>query len=541
MIENDERSSDPREQTDASADRPADPMTLPPPTRGMRRFAVALFGLLGVVLIAFVLLNPFSIPFLPGSGHRDGAVGTTGGTPLFVQQPNLYQCSMHPEVIQSAPGNCPICEMELMPVTDPSLRPADRERPDAAGTTAVGEREILYWYAPMDPTFISAEPGLSPMGMKLVPKYRDEISTEEGIIRIDSGQIQNIGVVSEPVRIIDLKRIIRTVGILDFDADNVYWINTKFSGWIEKVYVNYAGQKIRKGQPLFEIYSPELVTTQEEYLRALEYQASLAGSTRPEVMKQAQDLLNSTRQRLDYWDISSGQIAVLEQNQRVQRTLKVTSPIDGVVVDVMDEALKGMFVRPGMNLYRLANLSSIWVHVDAYESDLAWIRVGQAADVELSYFPGQTFNGKVLFMQPELDRKTRTVKICVELPNPRLRLKPGMYANVRIKGRALKGVIAVPDSAILRSGERNVVFLDLGEGRFLPRQVELGMQGEGNLVEIRQGLTGDETVVVQAQFMLDSESRVQEAIRKFMTGRSQPAPPSSEAPSNVTDPTQHDH
>ncbi len=541
MIENDERTSDPSEHTDAPAERRVDPMTLPPPTRGMRRFAVVLFGLLGVVLIAFLLLNPFSIPFLPGSDRRGEVARTSGGTPPSDQQSELYQCSMHPEVIHAEPGNCPICEMKLMPVADRSRRSGDRASPDAAGTTVAGEREILYWYAPMDPTFISAEPGLSPMGMKLVPKYSDEVGTEEGVVRIDPGQIQNIGVVSEPVRKTDLKRIIRTVGILDFDADNVHWINTKFSGWIEKVYVNYAGQEIRKGQPLFEIYSPELVTTQEEYLRALEYKASLAGSTQPEVLRQAQDLLKSTRRRLEYWDISPGQITELERSQQVQRTLKVTSPIDGVVVDVMDEALKGMFVRPGMNLYRLADLSSIWVHVDAYESDLAWIRDGQAADVELSYFPGQTFSGKVLFMQPQLDQKTRTVKLCVELPNPGARLKPGMYANVRIKGRALKGVVAVPDSAILRSGERNMVFLDLGEGRFLPRQVEVGMQGEGNLVEIRKGLTGDERVVVQAQFMLDSESRVQEAIRKFMIGKSQPAPPLSGAPSDISDQEQHIH
>jgi Cu(I)/Ag(I) efflux system membrane fusion protein/cobalt-zinc-cadmium efflux system membrane fusion protein len=297
----------------------------------------------------------------------------------------------------------------------------------------------------------------------------------------------------------DLNRIVRTVGILDFDADHVSWINTKYSGWIERVYVNYAGQDIKKGQPLFEIYSPELVTTQEEYLRALEYRDALGGSARPEVLKQAQDLLGSTRRRLEYWDISTGQISELEQRQQVQRTLKVTSPVDGVVVEVMDEALEGMFVKPGMNLYRLADLSSIWVHVNAFESDVAWIEVGQPAEVQLSYFPGQTFRGEVLFLKPELDQKTRAVQVCVEL------------------GRGLKNVVVIPDSAILRSGERDVVFLDLGAGRFLPREVELGMRGQDNLVEIRSGLSGEEKVVVQAQFMLDSESRVQEVIRQFRT------------------------
>ncbi len=206
----------------------------------------------------------------------------------------------------------------------------------------------------------------------------------------------------------------------------------------------------------------------------------------------------------------------LEQTQRVLRTLKVTSPVDGVVVKVMDEALEGMFVKPGMNLYKLADLSSIWVHVDAYESDLAWIRENQPAEVRLTYFPGQTFHGKVLFLQPELNQKTRTVKVCVEIPNRDSLLKPGMYANVRIKGKGIKNAVVVPDSAILRSGERNVIFVDLGEGRFSPRTVEVGTSGQNGLVEILDGIEGGEQVVVQAQFMLDSESRVQEAIRKFL-------------------------
>ena len=211
--------------------------------------------------------------------------------------------------------------------------------------------------------------------------------------------------------------------------------------------------------------------------------------------------------------------------------MSVTSPLDGLVIEVMDEALEGMFVKPGMNLYKLADLSSIWVHVDAFESDLAWVEEGQRADVQLSYFPGETFRGKVLFLQPELNQMTRTVKVCVELPNLGLRLKPGMYANVRIQGKGLGNVLAVSDSAILRSGERDIVFLELGEGRYLPREVELGLRGEGNLIEIRKGLADGDRVVVQSQFMLDSESRVQEAIRQFRARDEQ-----SRAPVDETSP-----
>jgi RND family efflux transporter MFP subunit len=188
----------------------------------------------------------------------------------------------------------------------------------------------------------------------------------------------------------------------------------------------------------------------------------------------------------------------------------------------MDQALQGMQVTEGMNLYKLADLSSIWVHADVYESELSWVRKDQAATVELSYFPGETFHGKVLYLYPELNAKTRTVKVCVEIPNLSRRLRPGMYANVRIQGDPIPDVVAVPDSSILRSGERNVVFLDLGEGRYRPQEVELGVQGEGNLVEIRKGLQGGERVVVQAQFMLDSESRVREAIRKMQSRKEIP-------------------
>ncbi|MFQ5877259.1 MAG: efflux RND transporter periplasmic adaptor subunit [Acidobacteriota bacterium] len=516
---NDERTGA-RDAPSSPEEKRSDPLALPPPTTGMRRFSAAVFILLGAGLIAFVLINPLSIPFLPGFGRSDGRAEVTGADRTDGQETWLYQCPMHPEVIEPEPGDCPICGMKLEPIQADGRTSAASER---AGDGSGGEREVLYWYAPMDPTYVSDRPGLSPMGMKLVPKYKDEAGDEEGIIRIDPAQVQNIGVISEPARRSDLTRVIRTVGILDFDADNVYWINTKYSGWIEKVHVNYVGQEIRKGQPLFEIYSPELVTTQEEYLRALEYRDLLAGTSRAEVLRQAENLLRSTRQRLEYWDISENQISALERSRRVQRALQVTSPVDGVVVEVMDEALEGMFVEPGMNLYRLADLSSIWVHVDAYESDIAWIGQGHPAEVQLSYFPDKVFRGKVLFMYPELDQRTRTVKVCVEIPNPRLRLKPGMYANVRIKGEVMKDVVAVPDSAILRSGERNVVFIELGDGRFLPREVEIGLQGEDNLVEIRKGLTGTERVVVQAQFMLDSESRVQEAIRKFAGGGRKPA------------------
>jgi Cu(I)/Ag(I) efflux system membrane fusion protein/cobalt-zinc-cadmium efflux system membrane fusion protein len=372
----------------------------------------------------------------------------------------------------------------------------------------------------MDPTFIRDEPGLSPMGMKLVPKYADDSSSggDEGAIRIDAAQVQNIGVLSEAARREDISRSSRTVGILDFNADRVSWVNTKFEGWIEKVYVNYVGQHVRAGQPLFEIYSPELVTTQEEYLRALGYRVSLENSSRRQARAQADSLVRSTRERLAYWDVSEEQIKRLEDSRHVQRRLTVLSPADGVVAEVMDQALEGMHVRPGMNLYKIADLSTIWVHADVFESDLPWIRAGQPAEVSFPSDPDATYEGTILFLYPEVSADTRTLKICVEVPNENRRLRPGMYADVLVRGPAIRNAVVIPESAVLRTGERNLVFIDRGEGRFLPREVKLGVAAEKGVVQIAKGVEPGERVVTRAQFMLDSESRIQEAISKFLTG-----------------------
>jgi Cu(I)/Ag(I) efflux system membrane fusion protein/cobalt-zinc-cadmium efflux system membrane fusion protein len=492
------RKQQPRDEKDA--------LTLPPITRGMQIFSMVAFFVFGSALTWFVVANPFDVGFLP---ERATQTTVAEGASLETEQ-SMFQCPMHPEVIESGPGECPICNMDLVEVKE---SPAPGRQSTSAKS---GEREILYWYAPMDPSYIRDEPGLSPMGMKLVPKYADEDSgSEEGVIRIDPVQVQNIGVVSTKAEITDIARYSRTVGILDFDADNITWINTKFEGWIEKVHVNYVGEEVKKGQPLFEIYSPELVTTQEEYLRALDYRASLEGSDRPETQRQAESLVRSTRDRLAYWDITEEQIKRLETSNQVQRRLTVTSPADAVVAEVMSEALEGMFVKPGMDLYKIADLSTVWVHADIYELDIPWIRDEQPAVVSFRNAPETQFRGKVLFLYPEVSRDTRTLKICVEVPNPGRRLRPGMYADVVVQGPPVKNAVAVPQSAVIRSGERNIVFVDLGDGRFEPREVDLGVKGEGDRIQIVNGIAAGEEVVTQAQFMLDSESRTQEAIAQF--------------------------
>ncbi len=495
-------------------------LKLPPMGLKLRVFSAVLFVVVAGIILGFLFFNPLDLPFL----HRGDAGATEpamarkdiSGTDESTQ---LYQCPMHAHVIESEPGNCPICNMQLMPMEQTGSQP-----PQALRGTAPpdGEREILYWYAPMDATYMRDEPGLSPMGMKMVPKYADEVGGGDGpgVILIDPVQVQNTGVVSVAAVLGDINRTVRTVGILDFDADLLFWVNTKFSGWIEKVNITYVGQEVRKGETLFEIYSPELVTTQDEYLRALDYAASMRDSGHPEARRQAESLVRATRQRLEYWDITEEQIHELEARRQTVRRLPIVSPVDGLVVHVKDQSLEGMYVQPGVPLYKIANMSSIWIHVDIYESDMPWVRAGQIAQVSFPYDPGKVIEGKVLFLYPEVDKVTRTLKVCVEVPNENRELRAGMYSDVIINGPVIHDAVLIRNSAVLRSGERDLVFIDLGEGKFEPREIQLGVRGSGDVVQVVSGVVPGEKVVTQAQFMLDSESRVQEAIAQFMERRS---------------------
>jgi len=382
-----------------------------------------------------------------------------------------------------------------------------------------GGKKVLYWYAPMDPTYIMEKPGKSPMGMDLLPKYADEAgdASETGI-KIDPVTVQNMGVVTETVERGDLKVDIRTVGNLDYDEGKIFLVNTKYDGWIEKAYINYVGEQVNKGEPLFEIYSPDLVSTQEEYLSALKYRDKMLKSGFAEAEARAEDLLDAARNRLLNWDISEEQIQLLKEKREVKRTLTVVSPASGVVAQKMDQALEGMQAKAGMNLYKIADLSTLWVHIDIYEYQLPWIKVGQEAEIEIGALPGEIIRGKVLFFYPNLDKKTRTIRACVEIPNTDGKLHPDMYATVQFMPVAESNVVLVPETAVLHSGKRDVVVLALGGGRFEPRDVKLGLQG-GGLYQVREGLEGGEEIVTSSQFLIDSESNLREAINKMLMAK----------------------
>ena len=377
-------------------------------------------------------------------------------------------------------------------------------------------KKIKYWVAPMDPTYIRDEPGKSPMGMDLVPVYEEEGEEKEptSTIRIDPVTIQNMGVRVAQVQRKPLIKHIRTYGTVTYDETRIYTVNTKFNGWIERLYVDFEGTKVRKGQRLFDIYSSELVSAQTEYLLALQQYNSLSNSPYPSIKEGAERLLEASRTRLRYWDLTEGQIEKLGSSKKISKTLTIYSPATGVVIK--KNAFAGHYVKAGEHQYEIANLSKVWVDVDIYEYELPWVRQGMVAEMELAYVPGKRFKGKVLYIYPYLEAKTRTGKLRLQFANPDYQLKPDMYANIYLKSSIAEDSIVIPQEAVIDSGVRKVVFVALGKGKFQPREVKLGLEGNNDEYQVLSGLREGEKIVISAQFMLDSESRLREAIQKML-------------------------
>jgi len=420
-----------------------------------------------------------------------------------------YTCPMHPKVHSDHPGRCPKCGMNLVPEKTP--KKASRSQ-----SSATGKGKILYWQAPMDPTEIYDHPGKSKMGMDLLPVYENQVA-KGNLIKIDPTTEQNMGVRTITVKRKKFTRTLRTVGIIEYDEQNIYVVSSKISGWVEQLRVNATGQPVRKGQTLLKIYSPDLVTTQQEFLLALQNKQNTDNSSLPELRQSADALLQASLKRLLYWDIPQSQIRQLKKSGKVQKLLSLESPVNGVIIH--KNVVQGMFVKKGSNLYRIADLSRVWVQATVYDTEASWLRPGQPVKVQLSYDPQKEFKGKIAYIYPYLNEKTRSLKVRIVLSNPRKILKPGMFAQVYLQGKNVPQAIVIPSEAVIRSGKRNVVFVDRGKGRFEPREVRLGEEdGNGNL-RILGGLLAGERIVVSAQFMLDSESRLQEAIRKMLAER----------------------
>lgn len=416
----------------------------------------------------------------------------------------LYTCSMHPQVIQDQPGDCPICGMTLVPVRKESAS-AGKDRQERG-------RKVKYYKSTMLLGEISQTPRKDSMGMDMVPVYEGEEETQT--VTVDPATVQKMGVRTAVATKGPLRRVIRTVGTIDYNETALADVTTKFRGWIEKLYVDSTGKQVHKGEPLFDIYSPDLYSAQSEYVLALN-QGGTGG------------LRGSARQKLKLFDVSEDQIAQLEKTRQPQRTLRVDAPIDGIVVE--KNAVQGQMVEAGMKLYRLADLGIVWVQSQIYEQDLGLLKLGQEAEVSLSYLPDRKFRGRITYIYPTVDEKTRTARVRMEFHNPGLFLKPGMFATVELHAELEPDAILIPDTAVLRSGDKNTVFVALENGKFEPHLVTLGPRGDNDQYQILSGLKEGERVVTSGQFLLDSESQLREAIQKMLNPNVASSPPPQHA------------
>jgi multidrug efflux pump subunit AcrA (membrane-fusion protein) len=379
-------------------------------------------------------------------------------------------------------------------VARPSTKPA-----------AVSTKKALYWIDAMNPTHKFDKPGKAPDGMDLVPVYDDGAGSAKSNVngyanvKVTSDRQQLIGVQTGMTELRSLGRNVRTVGRVAVDETRLFRITTKFDGYIEKLYVNVTGQQIRKGQPLFSVYSPDLLSTQQEYLLAMR------------AAKQSPSLLEAAHQRLLLWDISNAEIRELERTGKARKSITIYAPTNGFVLNKL--AVEGARVTAGEPLFEIANLDHVWIQADVYESELPFVRVGATATTTLSYLPGRTWNGRVTFIAPTVDPMTRTVKVRSEFENADGALKPDMFGDVVIEQPA-RQVVVVPDSAVLQTGTRSIVFIVKADGTFEPREVSVGTKSE-QFYEVRSGLAAGEKVVTQANFLVDSESRLKAALTEM--------------------------
>ena len=353
------------------------------------------------------------------------------------------------------------------------------------------EREILYWVAPMDANYRRDEPGKSPMGMDLVPVYADEGSSEAGVVRINPTVANNLGVRTSPAKLGVLNRDIDTVGYIGFDEEKIFHVHTRVEGWVERLLVKAEGEAVKKGQKLFEIYSPDLVNAQEEYLTALK--------------SRNQILIKASEKRLRLLGVEEQQIKRLIQTQKIRQRIDYFSEHSGFLNAL--NIREGMFVKPATDVLSIGQLDSVWVIAEVFEQQSGWIRQGQAVDMTVSALPGRSWNGKVDYIYPVLDASTRTLRVRVRFDNLDNLLKPNMYAQLRIHAAADQETVYIPREALIRSGQMDRVVLSLGDGQYKSVVVRTGIESD-NSVEILEGLQKGDMVVTSAQFLIDSESSI---------------------------------
>jgi len=389
----------------------------------------------------------------------------------------------------------------------------DAPRTSTADAAKKAERKLLYYRNPMGLPDTSPTPKKDQMGMDYIPVYAgEEPATDISTVKISLEKVQRLGVKTETAALRALVHTVRAVGTVQVDERGLHTVAPKFEGWIERLDVNTTGQYVRRGEVLMEVYSPDLVTAQQEYIIALKGGEAVKDG-HPETQASMRQLIAGALQRLSNWDISEEELQRLQKERTARRTISLRSPVSGVVLE--KPALKGMRFMPGEALYKISDLSALWLLADIFEQDLALIAQGQSAKIMVNAYPGKVFAGRVAFVYPTVTPETRTAKLRIELANTGGLLKPAMYASVELAaGRSRAKVLAVPDSAVLDSGTRQIVLVQRGEGSFEPRPVKLGVYADG-YVEVLEGIKAGESVVISANFLIDSESNLRAALSTF--------------------------
>ena len=432
-----------------------------------------------------------------------------------------YTCGMHPFILSDKPGNCPICGMALTKV---------ESAPTPAASPPTGARKILFYRNPMNPEITSQSPAKDEMGMDYVPVYEDEVkgsgagvNLPEGYATVQVGaeRVRLAGIQSATATRGTISRPVRAAGVVVPDETRVRRVQAKIDGWIEKLHANFTGQLVGKGEPLLEIYSPDLVATQREYLLARAGVDRMKESPYEDARRMSSGLAQAARTRLKLFDVPESFIEELERTGKVQRTVTLNAPASGYVTG--KEVFEGTRVSPGMDLLTVTDLSRVWIEADLYEYEAQSVRVGQAAVLDTVSDPGAKLKGRVSFIYPTFSPETRTLKVRFEFPNPGLRLKPQMYVNVSLDLHGVTGVV-IPDSALIDTGVRQIVFVDAGDGSFEPREVKVGVRGDGK-AQILSGVKAGENVAVGANFLLDSESKLRAALTRMTGGASAPSQP----------------
>jgi Cu(I)/Ag(I) efflux system membrane fusion protein len=458
--------------------------------------------------VLLVLAGVMAGALLGGTGvwwgmHKHGPGGANEASSATAKNAPLYRCPMHPAITSDHPGDCPICGMKLVLDTSAST--------DSGGAAKPGEHKLIFYRSPMNPKQTSPVPRKDEMGMDYLPVYEDEPSGGAPVsglaaVTIDPSRQQLIGLRTTKVSKGTVGGSWRTVARIEVAPTHVRKTNVKVDGFVERIFVDFVGQSVRKGQPLFSIYSPALLAAQNEYLLALQTRDALAKGGGP--AESGDTLVTAARRRLELWDVTANEIERLTTTREPSKNLTFVSPVAGVVT--AKNVVQGARVSPGEAPYEITDLGEVWAMADAYESDLARLRPGMKATLTLAAYPDRGFPGRISFIDPILDAKTRTLKVHLHFMNPKRELKPEMFGDVVLEGATREG-LRIPADAVIRAGTKDIVFLASGAGKFEPRVVKLGDKS-GDNVEVTSGLELGQEVVTRANFLIDSESQLRASL-----------------------------